>query len=196
MVVLTIVFGKLGQMPSGGVRYPLLVFCGLLPWQFFFNRSFREWQQSGQQFKPNFQGVFSSASRTSSERHHKLCRLSYFGGPFLFLLMIWYQFVPPAQIVLLPLSFCFRLPPHSASACGLPRSWSNTAIFGSSCRSLSSLDSTSRQSGFRAEWFRIGPGCFTRSIRWLASLTASAGRSWRGTHYVLAGLRRPPSPSS
>ena len=35
MVVLTVVFGKLGKMPSGGVPYPLLVFCGMLPWQFF-----------------------------------------------------------------------------------------------------------------------------------------------------------------
>src|SRR6476620_3635918 len=35
MIVLTLVFGKLGDMPSGGVRYPLLVFCGMLPWQFF-----------------------------------------------------------------------------------------------------------------------------------------------------------------
>ena len=35
MVVLTIVFGRLGKMPSGGVPYPLLVFCGMLPWQFF-----------------------------------------------------------------------------------------------------------------------------------------------------------------
>ena len=35
MVVLTVVFGKLGKMPSGGVPYPLLVFCGMLPWNFF-----------------------------------------------------------------------------------------------------------------------------------------------------------------
>jgi lipopolysaccharide transport system permease protein len=35
MLVLTLVFGKLGKMPSDGVPYPLLVFCGLLPWQFF-----------------------------------------------------------------------------------------------------------------------------------------------------------------
>ncbi len=35
MVVLTVVFGKFGKMPSGGVPYPLLVFCGMLPWQFF-----------------------------------------------------------------------------------------------------------------------------------------------------------------
>jgi lipopolysaccharide transport system permease protein len=35
MAVLTVVFGKFGKMPSGGVPYPLLVFCGMLPWQFF-----------------------------------------------------------------------------------------------------------------------------------------------------------------
>ena len=31
MVVLTVVFGKFAKMPSGGVPYPILVFCGLLP---------------------------------------------------------------------------------------------------------------------------------------------------------------------
>lgn len=35
MVVLTIVFGKLGKMPAGKVPYPLLVLGGMLPWQFF-----------------------------------------------------------------------------------------------------------------------------------------------------------------
>jgi lipopolysaccharide transport system permease protein len=35
MAVLVLVFSKFGKMPSGGVPYPLLVFCGLLPWQFF-----------------------------------------------------------------------------------------------------------------------------------------------------------------
>jgi len=35
MLVLTFVFGRLGKMPSAGVPYPLLVFCGMLPWQFF-----------------------------------------------------------------------------------------------------------------------------------------------------------------
>src|ERR1700747_3388390 len=35
MLILTFVFGKLGQMPSGVIPYALLVFCGMLPWQFF-----------------------------------------------------------------------------------------------------------------------------------------------------------------
>jgi lipopolysaccharide transport system permease protein len=34
-VLLTFVFGKLAGMPSGGVPYPLLVLCGLVPWQLF-----------------------------------------------------------------------------------------------------------------------------------------------------------------
>src|SRR5580692_11939729 len=37
MIVLTVVFGKLGKMPSSGLPYPLLVLCGMLPWQFFSN---------------------------------------------------------------------------------------------------------------------------------------------------------------
>src|ERR1700689_1064043 len=35
MLILTFVFNKLTHLPSGGVPYPLLVFCGLLPWVFF-----------------------------------------------------------------------------------------------------------------------------------------------------------------
>src|SRR4029077_4718891 len=35
MLILTVVFGKIGKMPSAGVPYPLLVFCGMLSWQFF-----------------------------------------------------------------------------------------------------------------------------------------------------------------
>ncbi|NCW26787.1 MAG: ABC transporter permease [Verrucomicrobia bacterium] len=37
MVVFTVVFGKLAKLPSGGVPYPILVFAGMLPWQFFSN---------------------------------------------------------------------------------------------------------------------------------------------------------------
>lgn len=35
MLVLTFVFGQIAGMDSGGVPYPILVFCGMLPWQFF-----------------------------------------------------------------------------------------------------------------------------------------------------------------
>lgn len=35
MVVLSVVFGKFAKMPSGDIPYPILVYAGLLPWQFF-----------------------------------------------------------------------------------------------------------------------------------------------------------------
>lgn len=35
VLVFTLVFSKLAKLPSEGVPYPLLVFAGLLPWQFF-----------------------------------------------------------------------------------------------------------------------------------------------------------------
>lgn len=35
MVLFSLVFGRLAQMPSDGVPYPLFAFCGLLPWQLF-----------------------------------------------------------------------------------------------------------------------------------------------------------------
>src|SRR6266852_7181604 len=35
MAVFTIVFSKLGRMPSGGVPYPIFAYVALVPWFFF-----------------------------------------------------------------------------------------------------------------------------------------------------------------
>ena len=35
MVIFSVLFGKMGNFPSNGVPYPLLVFAALLPWQLF-----------------------------------------------------------------------------------------------------------------------------------------------------------------
>jgi len=35
IVIFTFVFGRLAHLPSAGIPYSLLVFCGMLPWQFF-----------------------------------------------------------------------------------------------------------------------------------------------------------------
>jgi len=37
MIVLTVVFGRLANLPSGNVPYPIMVFAAMLPWQFFAN---------------------------------------------------------------------------------------------------------------------------------------------------------------
>ena len=102
MVVLTIVFGKLGQMPSGGVRYPLLVFCGMLPWQFFATAL----AESGNSLVTNSnliskvylpRLVVPAASVITSFVDFLI------SAAFLVILMVWYQFVPPANIALLPI---------------------------------------------------------------------------------------------
>ncbi len=37
MAIFTIIFGRIAKLPTDGVPYPLFVFAGLLPWQFFAN---------------------------------------------------------------------------------------------------------------------------------------------------------------
>src|SRR3954467_8652466 len=37
MIAFSAIFGRVAKMPSQGVPYPLLVFAGMLPWQFFAN---------------------------------------------------------------------------------------------------------------------------------------------------------------
>lgn len=101
MVVLTVVFGKLGKMPSGGVPYALLVFCGMLPWQFFSNAL----AESGNSLVANsnliskiyFPRLVVPASSVITSFVDFLI-----SAVFLVVLMFWYRFTPPGQILFLP----------------------------------------------------------------------------------------------
>jgi lipopolysaccharide transport system permease protein len=102
MMVLTIVFSKFGKMPSGGVPYPLLVFCGMLPWQFF-STAFTECgnslvSNSNLISKIYFPRLVVPASSVIVSLVDFLISAS-----FLVVLMFWYRFVPPANIAFLPL---------------------------------------------------------------------------------------------
>src|SRR5215475_3066773 len=100
MLVLTLVFGKFGKMPSGGVPYPLLVFCGMLPWQFFATAL----AESGNSLITNsnliskiyFPRLVVPASSVITSFVDFLI-----SGVFLVGLMFWYRFVPPANIAFL-----------------------------------------------------------------------------------------------
>lgn len=35
MIIFSVIFGRFGKLPSDGVPYPIFVFIGLLPWQYF-----------------------------------------------------------------------------------------------------------------------------------------------------------------
>lgn len=102
MFILTFVFGKLGKMSSGGVPYPLLVFCGLLPWQFFSTAL----SESGNSLVNNsnliskvyFPRLVVPAGSVITSFVDFLI-----SAVFLALLMLWYRFVPPATLWLLPL---------------------------------------------------------------------------------------------
>jgi lipopolysaccharide transport system permease protein len=102
MIVLTLVFGKLGKMPSGGVPYSLLVLCGLLPWQFFAGAMSDSGNSllanSGLISKVYFPRLVIPAGTLVTSLVDFLISLAFLVG-----LMIWHRFVPPATILWLPL---------------------------------------------------------------------------------------------
>jgi homopolymeric O-antigen transport system permease protein len=108
MLILTIVFGKLGRMPSGGVPYPLLVFCGMLPWQFFSTAL----SESGNSLVSNsnliskiyFPRVIVPSSSVISSFVDFLISAGLLG-----LLMIYYHYLPSGKIVFLPIFVALAL---------------------------------------------------------------------------------------
>jgi homopolymeric O-antigen transport system permease protein len=102
MVVLTLIFGKLAQLPSeGAAPYALMVFAGMLPWSFF-STGLAEASNS----------LIGNANLISKVYFPRLIvpvaavMVSFvdflIGFVMLAALMIWYQFMPGAQILLLP----------------------------------------------------------------------------------------------
>ena len=102
MIVFTVVFGRLANLPSEGVPYPILVFAALLPWQFFAN-SLSECSNS----------LISNSNLISKVYFPRLIVptsavvVSFVdflvSGMILLGLMAWYNFVPSWRILTLPL---------------------------------------------------------------------------------------------
>src|SRR4051812_12201817 len=101
LAVFTFIFGRLAGMPAGDVPYPLLVLCGLLPWQLF-------------------SAAFSNASGSLVANTHLISKV-YFPRlivplstiavsliDFIVVLVllagmcIWWQFMPDWRIVFVP----------------------------------------------------------------------------------------------
>lgn len=102
MVVFTVVFGNLAKLPSEGVPYPILVFAGMLPWQFFANSlgncSSSLVNNSNLIAKVYFPRLIVPASALV------VCFVDFLvAGMVLLGLMIWYDFVPSFRIITLPL---------------------------------------------------------------------------------------------
>ena len=102
MIVFTVVFGQLAKLPSQGVPYPILVFAGMLPWQFFSN-ALSECSGS----------LVGNANLISKVYFPRLIVptsaviVSFvdflISGIILLGLMAWYNFVPDWRILTLPI---------------------------------------------------------------------------------------------
>lgn len=101
MLVLSFIFGRLAKMDSGGVPYPLLVFCGMLPWQFFataFSESGNSLvSNAGMISKVYFPRLVVPVSSVITSFVDFLISAVLLG-----IMMIYYQYLPGATIVALP----------------------------------------------------------------------------------------------
>ncbi|HNP48307.1 MAG TPA: ABC transporter permease [Bacteroidia bacterium] len=101
MIIFTIIFGKVAKLPDSGVPYVLLVCVGMLPWQFFAN-AFSEASNSlvangSMLSKVYFPRLIIPASSVIVALIDFFISLLILVG-----LMIWYRFIPSAQIIFLP----------------------------------------------------------------------------------------------
>lgn len=102
MIVFTVVFGNLAKLPSEGAPYPILVFAGMLPWQFFSSA-----------LSESSNSLISNANLISKVYFPRLIVpasaviVSFVdflvSGIILLGLMAWYNFVPSWRILTLPL---------------------------------------------------------------------------------------------
>lgn len=101
MLVLTVVFGKLGKMPSGGVPYSLLVFSGMLPWLFFSTAMSESGnslvQNSNLISKVYFPRLIIIVSSVIASFVDFLISAVFLVG-----LMIWFRYAPPINVFFLP----------------------------------------------------------------------------------------------
>src|SRR5215471_142954 len=102
MIVFTVVFGKLAQLPSDGTApYALMVFAGMLPWTFFAtavadasNSLIGNANLVGKVYFPRLIVPIAAVMVAFVD--------FLIGFAILLALMLWYQFLPGWQILLLP----------------------------------------------------------------------------------------------
>jgi lipopolysaccharide transport system permease protein len=103
MVIMTVIFGRVAGLPSeGAAPYAIMVFAGLLPWQFFANALTSASQSlvgnANLISKVYFPRMIVPASSVVVSFIDFLI-----AALLLVALMVWYQFLPTWRIVVLPL---------------------------------------------------------------------------------------------
>ncbi len=104
MVVFTVIFGKVAQLPSDGVPYPLLTFAAVLPWNLFSKtlaQSSNSLVTNAQMIsKVYFPRLIVPAGSIIAGSVDFAVTLA-----ILIVMMIWYGVWPSAAVVFLPLFF-------------------------------------------------------------------------------------------
>jgi lipopolysaccharide transport system permease protein len=101
MAVFSVIFGKLGRMPSDGIPYPIFVFTALVPWQLFV----KALSASGNSLVSNQQLITKVYfPRLILPVSAAFVGLVDFGLSFVILMgmMFWYGITPTAAILTLP----------------------------------------------------------------------------------------------
>ncbi len=105
-IVGTLIFSRLAKMPSGDVPYPILIYAGMLPWQFFSSAL----SNSGQSVLSNanlitkvyFPRLIVPAAAVITSLVDFLIASS-----MLLVLYVWYHFAPDWRLLALPLFLVF-----------------------------------------------------------------------------------------
>jgi len=133
MIVFTIVFGLLANLPSGDVPYPLLVFAAMLPWNFFANALS---EGSGSLIgnaslltKVYFPRIIIPVSSVMVALVDFAISLIIMVG-----IMLWYGYLPDWRIVFCRCFCCLPVYQLPGQASGLLRLMSATVISAMWCR--------------------------------------------------------------
>lgn len=102
LIVFTVVFGEIANLPSNGIPYPLIVCAGILPWNFF-STAFSEAgssliTNSNLMTKVYFPRLIIPSSTIIVSLIDFVISLL-----LLFLLMVWYSFPPSVNLIFIPL---------------------------------------------------------------------------------------------
>ena len=102
MIVLSVVFGNLAQVPSDGVPYPIFSYVALVPWTYFATA-----MTESTQSLVNSQSMLTKVyfPRLVIPMTPVLAKLVDFGIAFviLMLMMAWFSIVPTWKVIFLPL---------------------------------------------------------------------------------------------
>ncbi len=101
MIVFTVIFGRIANLPSGNVPYPILIFVAMLPWQLFANSL----SQSSESLVANA-GMVSKVyfPRMIIPASSIIVAFIDFFISFIILgiIMVWYRFIPSWKIIFIP----------------------------------------------------------------------------------------------